>query len=111
MSTILKVFFISFCCAVVWMLSSWPEVIVITEYHNGFDQPTVITGAATSLIILAAAILLIVMFSLVGAALMTICIVLVPLMLIGVFFSWPVLFVGVVLYWLFKQSSHQKVQD
>jgi hypothetical protein len=108
MSTLLKVFFISFCCAVVWVLSSWPEMIIVTDYHNGFNDSSVIAGIATPLIIIAAVTLLIVMFSILGAALMTIFVVMIPLALIGVFFSWPVLFVGVVLYWLFKQPNHQK---
>lgn len=109
MNTVLKVLFVFICFVCLWNLSPLPEMIVITQSNVDLSETFVVTGVLIPLSIMAVLGLIILLFSLIGAVLVTIFIVAFTLLVVGMSFSWPILFAGLAIYWILKSPNSQKV--
>lgn len=111
MSAILKILLAFVCFICLWNLSTLPEMIVINSNDTNLHDAFVFTGVVIPIIILVSLGLLVLLFSLLGVVLVTSFIVVLTLILVGLSFSWPLLITALILYWLFKQTNRQKLQD
>lgn len=84
-------------------------MIQITHNDTGLPDTFVVSGIAIPMAIVAVLSALVLLFSLIGAFLVTALVVGVTFLIVGISFFWPALLFIAVLYWLFKQPVKQKV--